>query len=158
MEHILSKLLEDFEQGKMDRRQLIRNLVMAATATSVAAAESKPIAKAVYINHISYRVADYAKTRDFYAGLFGMKVSEDNGKQCNLTVGDSVIIPRSWSSDTPRVDHICYTMANWDTDKTIFTDSVRELKSRGLVTRVGKDSFHVKDPDGFDVQIGGKDP
>jgi catechol 2,3-dioxygenase-like lactoylglutathione lyase family enzyme len=105
-------------------------------------------------------VADYAKTRDFYADLFGMKVSRDDGKQCRLSVGDSLIIARnasSRSSDTARVDHIAYTIANWDTDKKVRDAVGAELKRRGLEVRETPGSFHIKDPDGFEVQMGGKD-
>jgi catechol 2,3-dioxygenase-like lactoylglutathione lyase family enzyme len=164
MEHIMAKLLQDFEQGRMTRRQLIQSLALAATAATAsagasAAAESK-VAQAVYINHISYQVADYAKTRDFYADLFGMKVSKDDGKQCRLSVGESLIIARNASSrpsDTTRVDHIAYTIANWDTDKKVREAVGAELKRRGLEVRDTPGSFHIKDPDGFDVQMGGKD-
>jgi catechol 2,3-dioxygenase-like lactoylglutathione lyase family enzyme len=164
MEYIMAKLLQDFEQGKMTRRQLIQSLALAATAATataeaVPAAESK-VAQAVYINHISYQVADYTKTRDFYADLFGMKVSKDDGKQCRLSVGDSLIIARNASSrpsDTTRVDHIAYTIANWDTDKKVRDAVGAELKRRGLGVRDTPGSFHIKDPDGFDVQMGGKD-
>jgi hypothetical protein len=125
MEHIITKLLQDFEQGKMTRRQLIQSLALAATAASAvsavpaasaAAAESKGL-QALYFNHVSYQVSDYAKTRDFYADLFGMKVSEDDGKQCRLSFGDNILLPRTRPSNTPRVDHIAYTIANWDKDK-----------------------------------------
>jgi catechol 2,3-dioxygenase-like lactoylglutathione lyase family enzyme len=102
-------------------------------------------------------VADYAKTRDFYADLFGMKVSRDDGKQCRLSVGDSLIIARNRPSDTPRVDHIAYTIANWDTDKKVRDAVGTELKRRGLEVRETTGSFHIKDPDGFEVQMGGKD-
>jgi hypothetical protein len=30
------------------------------------------------------------------------------------------------------------------------------LKRRGLMVRVQGESFHVQDPDGFEVQMGGK--
>jgi len=164
MEYIMAKLLQDFEQGKMTRRQLIQSLALAATAATataeaVPAAESK-VAQAVYINHISYQVADYTKTRDFYADLFGMKVSKDDGRQCRLSVGDSLIIARNASSrpsDATRVDHIAYTIANWDTDKKVRDAVGVELKRRGLEVRDTPGSFHIKDPDGFDVQMGGKD-
>jgi catechol 2,3-dioxygenase-like lactoylglutathione lyase family enzyme len=164
MEHIMAKLLQDFEQGKMNRRQLIQSLALAATAAAAsaatAAAADTKIAQAVYINHVSYQVADYAKTRDFYADLFGMKVSRDDGKQCRLSVGDSLIIARNASSrpsDTARVDHIAYTIANWDTDKKVRDVVGAELKRRGLDVRETPGSFHIKDPDGFEVQMGGKD-
>jgi catechol 2,3-dioxygenase-like lactoylglutathione lyase family enzyme len=164
MEHIMAKLLQDFEQGKMTRRQLIQSLTLAATAAAAiatpAAGADSTVAQAVYINHVSYQVADYVKTRDFYAGLFGMKVSRDDGKQCRLSVGDSLIIARNASSrpsDTTRVDHIAYTIANWDTDKKVRDAVGAELKRRGLEVRETAGSFHIKDPDGFDVQMGGKD-
>ena len=163
MEHIIATLFQDFEQGKMTRRQLIQNLALTATATATAAsavgtaaAADTPVDRAVYINHVSYQVADYTKTRDFYAGLFGMKVSDDDGKQCRLTFGDNILIARNRPSGTPKVDHIAYTLANWDTDKTVKPAVEAELKRRGLQIRTTEGSFLVQDPDGFEVQMGGK--
>ena len=159
MEQIISKLLREFEEGKMNRRQLIKSLSVAAAAAAGAApavaAEGKGF-KAVTVNHISYRVADYAKTRDFYADLLGMGVKQDNGRQCYMTFGDSFLLPRQGrpgsNSPTPLVDHIAYTIEGWDKDKV-----EAELKRRGLDPRPDtEDSFHVKDPDGFDLQISGK--
>jgi len=160
MEHIISKLLREYEDGRVTRRQLIRTLAVAATAAStVGTAEAAP-ANAVSINHVSMQVADYTKTRDFYAGLFGMKVSDDDGKtQCRLTFGDNILIPRNASSrpgGKPGVDHISYTLANWDSDKSVKPAVEAELKRRGLNIRVTEGSFHVQDPDGFEVQMGGK--
>ncbi len=158
MEHIIAKLLHDFEQGRMNRRQLIQSLAVAASAaaagTPAIAAEGSAF-KVVAVNHISYQVADYAKTRDFYADLFGMKVSQDTGRQCNMAFGDSFLLPRNAraGSTPPRVDHIAYTIDNWDKNKV-----EAELKRRGLNPRPDtENSFHVKDPDGFDLQISGKE-
>src|SRR5262249_31587374 len=77
MEKIIDRLVKDFETGKLSRRQLIQSLTVAASAAAGAAAPSPDPApfKAVTVNHISYQVADYKKTRDFYAGLLGMDVS-----------------------------------------------------------------------------------
>jgi catechol 2,3-dioxygenase-like lactoylglutathione lyase family enzyme len=159
VEGMINKLLRDFEEGKMNRRQLVRSLALAATAAAGAAplpaAEGKGF-KAVTVNHISYRVADYAKTRDFYADLLGMGVKQDNGRQCYMTFGDSFLLPRQGrpgsSGTTPLVDHIAYTIEDWDKDKV-----KAELERRGLNPRPDtEDSFHVKDPDGFDLQISGK--
>jgi catechol 2,3-dioxygenase-like lactoylglutathione lyase family enzyme len=160
MEHIISTLLREYEHGRVTRRQLIRTLAVAATATStVGTAEAAP-ANALSINHVSMQVADYTKTRDFYAGLFGMKVSDDDGKtQCRLTFGDNLLIPRNASSrpgGKVGVDHIAYTLANWDSDKSVKPAVEAELKRRGLNIRVTEGSFHVQDPDGFEVQMGGK--
>lgn len=158
MEHIISKLLLDFEQGKMNRRQLIQSLAVTASAASaampLAAADSKGF-KAVTVNHISYRVSDYARTRDFYADLLGMKVSHDDGKQAYLAFGDSFLLPRNArnGATTPAIDHIAYTIDNWNKDAV-----EAELNRRGLKPRPDtENSFHIKDPDGFDVQISGKE-
>src|SRR5262245_5579401 len=115
MEHIINRLLNDYEHGRMTRRQLIQTLALGATAAaSVGTVEAAP-ANATYINHLSMQVADYRKTRDFYAGLFGMKVTNDDGKtQCRLTFGDNIIIPRTAASrpgGKVGIDHVAYTLA-----------------------------------------------
>ena len=154
MEQIIAKLVKDFELGKLSRRQLIRSLTVAATAASTAAAADDTGFKAVTVNHISYQVADYKKTRDFYASLLGMQVSHDDGRQCYMSFGNTFLLPRNARQGvtTPHVDHIAYTIETWDKN---FVET--ELKRRGLAPRPDtEDSFHVKDPDGFDLQISGK--
>ena len=158
MEQVIAKLLDEFESGKLSRRQLIKSLAISVTAATAggpafgAAAGSKGF-KAVAVNHISYEVADYAKTRDFYADLLGMKVSQDDGKQCFLVFGDSFLIPRNRPANTPRIDHIAYTIENWDKNAV-----ESELTRRGLKPVADtENSFHVEDPNGFDLQISGKD-
>ena len=160
MEQIISNLLRDYEAGKINRRQLVKNLTIAAAA-AMGVAQAAPAEgtgfKAVTVNHISYQVADYKRTRDFYAGLLGMGVKQDNGRQCYMTFGDSFLLPRNARAGSarpvPLVDHIAYTIENWDKDKV-----EAELKRRGLEPRPDtENSFHVKDPDGFDLQISGKE-
>ena len=161
METLIAKLLQDFEQGKMNRRQLISSLSVAAAAASVpttviGAEAPKPTGKlqAGYVNHISYSCNDYAKVRDFYVNLLGMKPTQDDGMQCRLEFGNNILIPRNRAKGTPaKVDHIAYTIMNWDTEKDAFE---AELKRRNIqYTGSGKTSFQVKDPEGMGVQFGG---
>jgi catechol 2,3-dioxygenase-like lactoylglutathione lyase family enzyme len=153
MEQLIEKLVQDFEAGRTTRRQLVQTLAMAAAVGSAGARvglgqEAAPL-KAIAINHISYQVADYAKTRDFYSTLFGMKVSEDNGKQCNLTLGNINIVARNGTGATPTVDHIAYSIDNWNKDAVL-----AELKRRQLDPKPeGPNSFQIKDPDGYHVQL-----
>jgi catechol 2,3-dioxygenase-like lactoylglutathione lyase family enzyme len=163
MENLIARLLQDFEHGKMTRRQLIQSLALAATAASAAGAapapagESSPL-KAVYLNHVGYQVADYKKSRDWYAELFGMKVALDDGKKANMAVGESLLIFHTrQSASTPTVDHVCLTLADWDKDPSVKEKVAAELKRRGLEVRTTAGSFHFKDPDGFELQVGGKD-
>jgi len=177
MESVIASLLEDFERGRMTRRQLIKSLSCAAavaasagSVATVAAGATSPSAaaagvseaastklRAVTVNHISYQVSDYKKTRDFYADLLGMRVVGDNGSQCYLILGDSntFLIPRNapQGSTPPRIDHIAYTIEDWDKNAV-----KAELERRGLKPEPDTDnSFHVKDPNGFDLQISGKE-
>ncbi len=159
MEQIIAKLLNDFEQGKMTRRQLIQSLALTATAVSsatpVSAADGKGF-QALAVNHISYGVADYGRTRDFYADLLGMRVRGDDGSQCSLAFGDTFILARKSQQleNKPYIDHFAITIDNWNKDAV-----ESELTRRGLKPRPdGETSFHVNDPDGFDLQISGRRP
>lgn len=163
MEAVIGKLVEDFERGKLSRRQLVQSLTITAAATAgivpagARAAEApKPTGKleAGYVNHISYQCNDYAKVRDFYVDLLGMKATQDDGTQCRLVFGNNILIPRNRAKGAPaHVDHIAYTIMNWDTEKDAFEE---QLKRRGLkYTGSAKTSFQVKDPEGMGVQFGG---
>ena len=176
METLISQLLKDFEGGKMSRRQLIQSLALAAFAASAArSADAQGNGfKTVHLDHISYQVPDYRRARDFYAGLMGMSVVDDNGKDyCQLQFGDSRVAgardraflsvrtpqPGPAANPGPRVDHVAFKIDNWDTNRV-----KAELDRRGLQPRLQAGgpgdtpnyvSFHVKDPDGFEVQISG---
>ena len=156
MESIVSGLLSDFENGRVSRRDLVKKLTMAAAVTAAgvpaiakAAAPASPF-KAISVNHISYNVADYAKSRDFYSELLGMTVSKDNGKQALLSFGDSILVVRNARTPEAKgtIDHMAYAIANWDEAKV-----KAELERRGHTPRKDNSSWHIKDPDGFDIQI-----
>jgi catechol 2,3-dioxygenase-like lactoylglutathione lyase family enzyme len=181
MEQIISGLVREFEQGRLNRRDLIRSLAGVATASMagapVIAAEPARTVKVSAVNHISYQVADYARSRDFYAGLLGMKVQNDSGKECELAFGNNILIVRSigrgypaapGTPPQPRIDYMAYTVEGWDTDKSVKAGLKAELERRGLkvdefkrshapITKGAGDSFVVPDPDGFPVQLGGEE-
>lgn len=149
MEKIVIELLDDFERGRITRRQLVQSLALGMMAPAAFAARGG--FKAVSVNHISLQVADYRRTRDFYADLLGMKVSNDTGKQVDLTFGDTVLIARNAEDvgTAPLVDHIAYSIGDWDRERV-----KDELTRRGLDPQPDfQGSFHVRDPDGYLLQI-----
>jgi len=154
MENVVAKLLGDFERG----HQLIKSLALiaaAARATAVSEEESKGF-KSVAVNHISYQVNDYAKTRDFCADLLGMKVVGDTGTQCNLILSstNTFVVPRNAPPGTPplRIDHMAHTIEHRKANEV-----KTESESRGLDPPDTENSLHIKDPHGFGLQISGKD-
>ena len=161
MEHLIENLLRNFEQGKMNRRHLVRSLAVAASAGSVAvpvsgfAAESPlPVTK---LDHLSYTVADYAKTRDFYSSLLGLKVSGDDGKkQCRLSTGNTVLVARTAAPGQPHglIDHIGY--ATELKDKAAIEAAVKRLGYTPEPGKASETGVHVKDPDGYNVQLNPK--
>ncbi|MBX7199377.1 MAG: VOC family protein [Rhodospirillaceae bacterium] len=157
MEQVIANLLTDFERGRISRRSLISSLAVTATAAAVPAlaADAPKGFKTVAVNHLSYNVKDYKKTAEFYADLLGMKVSHDNGKnQCFLEFGNSFVVARNAREGRApgSIDHVAYTIDTWDKAAV-----EAELKRRGHTPRPDtENSFHITDPDGFDVQIAGK--
>ena len=159
MQQLIAKLLEDFENGKMTRRELIQALAITATAVSTAGAAPPLEAtgfEATAVNHLSYTVNDVARTRDFYAELLGMRVGNDDGKSCTLAFGDSFIVARKGNESSPpapRIDHFAITIADWNRDAV-----EAELNRRGLDPRPDTDnSFIIEDPEGFRLQISGEE-
>ena len=94
METLIARLLQDFEHGKLTRRQLIQSLALAAAARStagVASAVDGKGFKTVGLDHISYVVADFKKTREFYTDLMGMTVAEERNEECRLSFGSGIL-------------------------------------------------------------------
>lgn len=180
MEQIISGLLQDFETGRLTRRQLIQALALGVAAGPAAlAAAQKPTEqssippphspapwKTVWLDHISYAVSDYRRSTAFYRDLMGWDIIHDDGqKQCSMKVGNvgGIIIRNragyaGAAGDANRptitglIDHVSCGIEPWDNVKV-----KAELEKRGLDPQPdvnGKfQSFHVHDPDGWDLQI-----
>ncbi len=166
MERFIADLVKDFDSGKVDRREFCQTVALAAMVyASGEAANAQPASgfKALGINHVSYRCPDYIKARDWYASVLGMQVApgRETEKRANLMFGPepgkggSYMVARNFPAETRPpaqavVDHICYTVSNWDEGK------VRgALKDKGYPAPTGRNgSLHVSDPFGYDVQIG----
>ena len=162
METAIAKLVGGFERGRLSRRELIRGLsqlIGASVVPSITTAQAtRHSLKATGFNHVSFVVSDYARTRDFYADLLTLRVADDDpkAKQCLLHLADgSFILPRNPArpSETPPVvNHFAVGIANWD-KQAVET----ELGRRGLQYRedpdIPGDSVHVRDPDGYDLQL-----
>ncbi|HEV2984399.1 MAG TPA: VOC family protein [Vicinamibacterales bacterium] len=198
----LATLFNDFDRGRLSRRQLLQALGLAiAIRPASALAQGQcggaragtpecdptpaklPFAptgwKTVLLDQLSCQVADYPKEAAYYAALMNWKIRSDDGKQAVLDIGDwgGLVLrggyqapPAPSSSDAaagagggrggaPRAprnaafDSFCWGIEPWDARKV-----EAELRQRGLTPiadNQGKDfeSFHVKDPDGFDLQI-----
>jgi catechol 2,3-dioxygenase-like lactoylglutathione lyase family enzyme len=167
METVIARLLTQFENGTLTRRQLIHSLAAAALAGGGTAAAQGGGFRTLNLDHINYDVTDYRRTRDFYAGLMGMTIANDNGKDaCELHFGDARgvgVRDRTMISirtrPAARVDHIAFKIENWNTDRVRAELERRGLKSQlargGAIDTPNYVSLTVPDPDGLGVQISG---
>jgi catechol 2,3-dioxygenase-like lactoylglutathione lyase family enzyme len=147
----------------------------------VATAPIKPIFastgwKTVALENIVFDVLDYKKEAAFYIALMGWKLRNDDGKQAIMDMGDwgSCIFRQAPASAfaapaqnaggrggrggggnpvTATVKGFSFVIEPWNA-KTIEA----ELKKRGMTPIADNDgkgfeSFRVKDPDGWDLQI-----
>jgi len=107
--------------------------------------------KATAMNHISYGVPDYKRTRDFYIDLFAMRVTFEDGIKCALSFGanpaDSIYIVQR--DDGPVIDHIAISIANFDLQET-----EKAIQRLGLEYMDDGDSaWTLTDPNGYRVQV-----
>ena len=123
------------------------------------------------LDHITFRVADAKKEAAFYAALMGWKLRSDDGKRVVMDIGDwgTAVFRQAPADSFPArsagwrradavpvravVEGFGFAIEPWNA-KTVEA----ELSKRGLNPVADNDgkgfeSFHVKDPDGFDLQI-----
>ena len=83
--------LQEFEQGKISRRQLIQSLTIAATsagAAGTASAQGQVGVTPALVNHVSYTCADFRKAADWYSKIFNLEQvglkDDDKAKEVTL--------------------------------------------------------------------------
>ena len=209
----LTTLFDDFDRGRISRRQLLAALGMAVAIRPVSAlaqgqcggaragtpeCDTTPAKmpfeatgwKTVLLDHLSCQCVDYSKEAAYYSTLMNWKIRSDDGKMATLDIGDwgglelrgGYVAPPAPPTPPPApagdpaaagrgggrgggqgggpraprnaaFDSVCFGIEPWDAKKV-----EADLKKRGLnpvAENRGKDfeSFHVKDPGGFDLQI-----
>jgi catechol 2,3-dioxygenase-like lactoylglutathione lyase family enzyme len=146
-----------FAQGKCRDGYRTHNCPL---SEEVATAPVKPVFaptnwKTMALDHITWEMPDYRKEAAFYVALMGWKLRRDDGRQAVLDIGDwgSAIFKQAKEQQSAVVKSFCFVIEPWNTATV-----EAELRKRGLhpvAENDGKgfESFHVQDPDGFDLQI-----
>lgn len=110
--------------------------------------------KTVAVERITFKVADAAKEAAFYAALMGWTPLASDGQQATLGLGDwGTVVFASGGGPRAEVTSFCFALDKWNAKSV-----EAELRKRGLTPVADNDakgfeSFHVRDPDGFDLQI-----
>lgn len=152
METTIANLVSSYEQGKLSRRQLINALALMAGASGlgISAPPAAPF-PASSVNHIAITVSDVQKSSEWYKDLFGLKPEQDTDKVAVLGFGNTVLVLRP-GANPGRITHFCFGVKGFK-----MTEAEAELKKRGLDPRKDNESYHVKSPEGTDIQISDPD-
>lgn len=147
------RLLEDYRNGTIERRDALRGLAVFFAAAFVGspavAAKSSPTFAAKGLNHLALRVTDIARSRDFYIEHFGFEVLEEFlPHNCFLGCGDNFVA--LFRSKTAGMDHFCVTIDDYDP-----AQALQRLKDAGLESHRTEDRVYFKDPDGLEGQVSG---
>src|SRR4249920_4093620 len=107
----LATLFDDFDRGRLSRRQLLKALGVAVAIRPASAfaqgqcggaragtPECDPTPaklpfeatgwNTLLLDHLSCQAVDYAKEAAYYAALMNWKIRSDDGKQATLDIGD----------------------------------------------------------------------
>ncbi len=170
----MERNLRDVEDRKTDRRQMLQALGLIATGAFAASVIPKAAAAfaasaaqsaagggkafpVTTVNHLALAAANYARSRDFYVGLFGMRVAWDDGKQCALEFGsltspNGMYIRPLRPGEKPTIGHMAFGIPNFISQKAAMK---AELERRGVknVRPDGERGWSCDDPAGYLLNI-----
>lgn len=158
MESEVSRLVQRFETGKIDRRQLVAGLgslvALVSMGQTAQAQEPNSTFEATELNHIALRVTDVLRSREFYKQHLGMTVIRDGGERnCFMSCGKNNFVAL-FKGEAASMDHYCYSIKDFDVGK-----AEAKLKAEGVEPRVVRDAgrIYFPDPDGLTVQLAASD-
>jgi catechol 2,3-dioxygenase-like lactoylglutathione lyase family enzyme len=148
MERMIQGMLDKYESGKISRRTLIGALAGVALAARTSSAASPfPVHS---INHLTFRVKDVARSKEFYQKVFGFPVLREEKDVCLLRVGKGFLsLTRDRQHPQPGFDHYCFGIEGFNMQA-----AYEKLKRDGLPALMESGpELYVKDPDGVMVQL-----
>jgi catechol 2,3-dioxygenase-like lactoylglutathione lyase family enzyme len=166
-------IVEDFEHGRISRRQLVARLMgvgaaMASLQGSASGQEpatntaqpaeqgtqadtvAAPTFQATGLDHIALDVVDVPRSRDVYAKHLGLRVVRGNDDALFMGA-DRDFFLTLFRAERPQLNHYCYTIRNFSAD-----DAVEKLGAAGLRPRRTGNRVYFPDPDGLTVQVTGR--
>ena len=150
MREIIENLLDDYERGSVSRTQLVETL-----ADMAASPQSRP-ASSVFrgrtLNHITLKVSDLERSKEFYQEMFGLSVSKQTDDGYILGLEDSFL--GIYKTERVGLDHICLGIAAFQFDPVM--EKLKQGPASLKPTCIGQRIF-LHDPDGIRIQLSSVD-
>jgi catechol 2,3-dioxygenase-like lactoylglutathione lyase family enzyme len=106
------------------------------------------VCQAQTINHIAISVSDLQRSKEWYCRMFGLKVIQESEASVLLGFGESMLVLRP-DPNPGTISHFMFGI-----DGYVAQNLEEKLRAEGLDPQRDSDSFHVRDPDGLNVQVG----
>ena len=153
MQQLIGKMVTDFENGKLSRRQLASALAGLVAAAANGAPSTSDL-KAVSVNHVTIRVPDVERSTKFYQEVFGMPMRKSSPTVNILSLNPNCFFGIEAANEKgPAVDHFSLGIQDFKADQV-----AAKLEKRGLkLAGVSKEGLKFVDPDGILVQLNGPD-
>ena len=149
MDTDFERIVEDYDRGRMSRRELIVRLGALAVVMGAgrrAGAQEGSTFRASGLNHIALNTPDIAVSRDFYVKHLGLKVVREGGNSCFMTCDDNFVA--LFRSTDAGLNHFCFSV-----DDYAVSDAEEKLNSEGLNPRRSGNRIYFRDPHGIEVQL-----
>lgn len=156
----VEKLVKDYEERRISRRELVATILALVATPRMAAGQQEmgQVAQARTINHVSLGVSDVEASAAFYQRLLGLEVvSRPGNGGINLGLGDGFLGIYSIPGSVGRAHHVCLGVDDYDADAI-----AERLADVGIEARVdrnpnnrtsGGDQLYFNDPDGTAMQL-----
>ncbi|MBR0652076.1 VOC family protein [Roseomonas terrae] len=110
--------------------------------------DHEAVCRARTVNHVAISVSDLRRSKEWYCRTFGLTVIQESDESVLLGFGESMLVLRPG----PNPGTISHFMLG--IDGYVAPELAARLKAEHLDPQEDSDSFHVRDPDGLDVQVG----
>lgn len=162
MNAAIDAIIDQFEQRRISRRELLTALVAAAGALPLArtatAQTAMPAATGRSMNHVSLSVADVDRSARFYQRVLGMEIiSRPANGGLNMGLGPESFLGLYELDNPGSMHHLCIGVDNYDAEAL-----ATRLEDHGVEARInrnpanrtsGGDQLYFEDPDGITVQL-----
>ena len=166
MQDAVENLVTLFENGTLNRQQLIQGLLAAmAPLSMVAHAQADTSTTSTFrgrsLNHVTLSVTDVERSQTFYSRLLGGTISRgsiaaEKGvkvESATLALPDCFIA--LFKLGEPRVHHFCFGVENFSIDAA-FEKLKSDFPESQPITYRGEE-LYFRDPDGILGQVSGTD-
>jgi catechol 2,3-dioxygenase-like lactoylglutathione lyase family enzyme len=150
----LNELLETYEEGGIDRRQLLSALLLVAGGGSAAAQPAPAPLRATILNHVTVGVSDFDRSRAFYLKLTGGTIQKEVPNQVDIRTGDSFVTVIK-GNQPPGIMHFCLGLDRFAGDAAMATlnRDFSGAQPRLVTNELKQQQIILRDPDGTVVEL-----